>query len=260
MKKISIIGCLLAGLSLSSCAVIVQDEIGIKRRLGRMQPQVIPSGVRLINPFTTTVIRLPARTVNLEVTADLPSREGLTINTEISILYHIKTEKAHDILRDAGEGYVRTLILPVFRSAVADVSARFYAKDMHSSKRAEIEQAVKDQMASQLEARGFVIEAVLMKTVKLPSGLTRAIEEKLQAEQDAQRMEFILARERMEADRLKIQAQGISDYQKVIGQGLNPLILQYMSIEAFRELSKSGNSKVIITDGKSPILMNTNER
>lgn len=260
IEKTKIIALVIVALvSFASCTVIRQDEIGVKRKLGKLKSGVYNPGVRAINPFTTQIIKLPTRTVNLEVTADLPSKEGLTINTEISILYHIQTSKAIDILQEAGTDYETTLILPVFRSAVADVSAGFFAKDMHSSKRSEIEIAVKNHMHNILEERGFVIEAVLMKTVKLPAGLTGAIEEKLQAEQDAQRMEFILSREKMEAERLKIQAEGINEYQRIISQELSPLILQFMSIEAFKELANSNNSKVIITDGKTPMFLDTEE-
>jgi len=246
-------------LLLSSCSVIRQDEVGVKRKLGKLKPNIYNPGVRIINPFTTRIIKLPVRTVNLEVNADLPSKEGLTINTEVSILYHIIPSNAIDILQEAGVDYENNIILPVFRSAIADVSAGFFAKDMHSSKRAEIERAVKDYMQDILEERGFMIEAVLMKTVKLPAGLTQAVEEKLQAEQDAQRMEFVLKREKLEAERLKIQAEGINEYQRIIGQELTPMILQFMSIEAFKELAKSNNSKVIITDGNAPMLMNIEE-
>lgn len=259
MKTFKIFFLSISILLLSSCAVVRQDQIGIKRKWGKITPEVISPGMRVINPFSTFVIKLPARTVNLEVRANLPSKEGLTILTEISILYHLIPEKAAVILRDAGTDYENTLILPVFRSAVSDVSARFFAKDMHSSKRSQIEKEVQERMSGILLERGFVIESVLMKSVRLPEGLTQSIEEKLQAEQESQRMEFVLSREKMEADRLKIQAQGIRDYQRIISEGLNPMILQFMSIEAFKELSKSNNSKVIITDGKTPLMLNNEQ-
>ncbi|MEO1654862.1 MAG: prohibitin family protein [Bacteroidota bacterium] len=240
---------------LSSCAVIKQDEIGVKRKWGKISDQVLSPGVTSVNPFSTKVIRLPARTVNLEVQASLPSKEGLTILTDISILYHLIPEKANVILQNAGLGYENTIILPVFRSAIADVSARFFAKDMHSSKRSQIEQEVLERMQNLLEERGFEIESVLMKSVRLPVKLSQAIENKLEAEQEAQRMEFVLNRERQEANRLKIEAEGIRDYQKIISENLNSMVLQFMSIEAFRELAKSNNSKVIITDGKTPMMI-----
>jgi regulator of protease activity HflC (stomatin/prohibitin superfamily) len=111
-------------------------------------------------------------------------------------------------------------------------------------------------MSAQLGKRGINVQAVLMKSIKLPAGLARAIEDKLQAEQQSQQMEFVIQRERQEAERLKIQAEGVRDAQRIISEGLNPLIIQYKSIEAFQELSKSPNAKVILTDGKAPLMIN----
>ncbi len=241
---------------LSSCAIIRQDEVGIKRRLGRISDRIVLPGATAVNPFTQTVLRVPVRTVNLEVRLDLPSKEGLTIRSEISILYRIEPKDAPKILREAGIDYERVVILPVFRSAASDVTARFFAKDMHSSQRAAIEQEIKEQMTRILDGRGFIIENVLMKSVILPERLSQAIEAKLQAEQEAQQMEFILSREKLEAERIKIEAEGVRDAQKIIAEGLSPIIIQFRSIEAFERLSQSPNAKIIITDGKAPFLIN----
>lgn len=257
MKKVILFAIILG--IMTNCAVIRQDQIGVKRKFGKISDAILQPGLRGINPFSTTILRLPTRTVNLEVRLDLPSKEGLTIQCEISILYRVIPEQAPKILAQSGENYENVLILPVFRSASADVSARFFAKDMHSSQRAVIENEVREQMMKILESRGFIIESVLMKSVRLPQGLSKAIEEKLQAEQEAQRMEFILNRERQEAERRKIEAQGIRDAQKIISEGLNPLIIQFKSIEAFKELANSPNTKVIISDGKTPMLINQNQ-
>ena len=137
------------------------------------------------------------RTVNIEIASRLPSKEGLPVESVISILYHIKPEAAADVLENIGEDYEQVVISSVFRSAAADVCSQFFAKDMHTAKRAEIEAKIQERMSSLLSERGFDIEAVLMKTIKLPTGLARAVEEKLEAEQDAQRMEFVLQRERL---------------------------------------------------------------
>lgn len=241
---------------LSSCAVIRQDQIGVKRKLGKITGEVLYPGMVSINPFSTVVIKIPSRTINREVRMDLPSKEGLTISCEISILYKVVAEEASKILTESGLDFENVIIMPVFRSAAADVSARFFAKDMHSSQRAVIEHDIKEQMMKILGGKGFVIESVLMKSVRLPEGLSRAIEEKLRAEQEAQRMEFVLNQQRLEAERMKIEAAAIRDAQKIISEGLNPLIIQFKSIEAFRELANSPNSKVIITDGKTPMLIN----
>jgi regulator of protease activity HflC (stomatin/prohibitin superfamily) len=203
-----------------------------------------------LNPFTSSITRVPTRTVNLEVQIDLPSSEGLTIRTEISILYHVIGDSAIQVLQRVGPSYVGSLILPVFRSSSADVSARYLAKDMHTKSRANIEEAIKSQMMGHLEGRGVIIEAVLLKSVRLPENLSRAIEEKLEAEQESQRMTFVLERERQEADRRKIEAEGIRDANRLMSDGLTEQVLKYKAIEAYRELSKSNNAKVIITDGE----------
>jgi regulator of protease activity HflC (stomatin/prohibitin superfamily) len=127
---------------------------------------------------------------------------------------------------------------------------------MHSAQRANIEKEVTEQMSRILLPRGFEIEAVLLKNIQLPTGLARAVEEKLEAEQQAQRMEFLLDREKREAQRKIIEAEGIRDSQKIIAEGLTKAIIEWQSIEAFRELAKSPNSKIIMTDGKTPLLVN----
>lgn len=242
-------------LLISSCAVVRQGEVGVKRKLGKLDPKTMESGARLFNPLTTTVIKIPIRTVNVEIQSNLPSKEGLNVQSVISILYHIKKENASEIIENIGTNYEEVVIKSVFRSASADVCSRFYAKDMHTIKRAEIEDEIKTRMQDLLASRGFEIEAVLLKTIQLPPGLYMAVEDKLEAEQEAQRMEFVLQRERLEADRRKVEAEGIRDAQKILQEGISPQIIQWQSIEAFKELAKSPGSRVIITDGKAPFLI-----
>ncbi|MDX2195099.1 MAG: prohibitin family protein [Cytophagales bacterium] len=274
---------------MQSCKIVNQDEVGVKRTLGKVRNNVYGPGPHFFNPFISTVITAPVRTVNLQINMILPSKEGLNINAEISILYKIKTEELPKIVTQIGFGFENELISPVFRSAAADICSKFDAKDMHSSKRSQIELQIKEQMMEILEPRGFIIERVMMKSILLPAGLTRAIEEKLQAEQDALRMEFIKDRERKDAERKQIQAEGdkqsriiaaegmkrtmeleaegkanalkteadaIMKANEMIYKSLNPVILKYKSIEALEQLAKSNNAKVIITDGKMQPLMN----
>lgn len=254
MIKQSIFGLALLFI-LSSCAVVRQGEVGIKRKMGKLDNKVYNAGAVGFNPFTSTVIKVPVRTMNMEISSNLPSKEGLNVGAIISILYRIKADQAPSIVENIGLNYEEVVINSVFRSASADVCSKFFAKDMHTAQRSVIEKEITDRMSSVLSERGFEIEAVLLKTIQLPQGLARAVEQKLEAEQDAQRMQFLLDREKLEAQRKLVEAQGISDAQKVISQGLSPEILKWQSIEAFKELSKSPNSKVIITDGKSPMLI-----
>jgi prohibitin 1 len=283
---------------LTSCTIIRQGEVGVKRRLGKIDPVYVQQGPKGYNILTTTIIKVPTRTVNIEVKPDLPSKEGLTIRSEISILYRMKPESAPKIIQNIGLNYESEVILPVFRSASADVTAKFLAKDMHSGERTQIEQAIRKQMTEILEPSGFIIDNVLLKSIKLPDGLARTIEEKLQAEQEAQRMEFLKEREKRDAERRIIEAEGKKEIARIQAEGeknaaiiqaegrrsileieaigkanamkieaaatkmandtitktLTPEILRLRQIEAFRSLSNSNNTKLIMTDGKTPFL------
>jgi regulator of protease activity HflC (stomatin/prohibitin superfamily) len=242
---------------LTSCAVVRQGEVGVKRTLGTYKDKPYDSGLRVFNPFVSTIVKVSTQTENLEVALSIPSKEGLNIQAEVSILYNIKGRQVPELLRNIGTDYEENMILPIFRSAVADVSSRFFAKDMHTGERARIEHAIRDQMMVLMGDNGIIIEAVLLKSIKLPPSLAKAIEEKLEAEQNALRMEFILQQEQQEAERKRIQAGGVRDAQIIIAEGLSQEILQFKAIEAFMELSKSPNTKVIITDNSgTPLLMN----
>jgi len=239
----------------SSCVTVREGNVGVKRTIGKIKEPSLPAGPRWYNPFVSKIIIVPVNTQNLEVSLPLPSKEGLNVETQISILYHVESDKATDVVATIGEDYLNTIILPVFRAAAADVTAKFMAKDMHTGNRLDIEKAIRTKMMDILGDRGFVIEAVLLKSVTLPRGLYQAIEEKLQAEQEAQRMEFVLQKEKQEAERKKIEAGGVRDANKIISEGLTPEIIRYKSLEVYRELSKSPNAKVIIGGGEQPLLL-----
>ncbi len=243
---------------LSGCVVIREGEVGVKRTLGTYNDVVYENGVKVFNPFASRVFKISTQTENLEVGLNIPSKEGLTIFSEVSILYNIDGRKAPFLLKNIGTDYERNVILPVFRSAVSDVTARFFAKDMHSGERSTIESAIRDQMMSLMDGKGIEVEAVLLKSIQLPKSLAKAIEEKLEAEQQAQRMEFVLDQARREAEQKRIEAEGVRDAQIIIAEGLDSKILQFKSIEAFRELATSPNAKVIVTDGDLPVIMDTN--
>lgn len=257
--KIQVLLFSLAALLLSSCVVVRQDEVAIKRRAGKLIGDPMSEGMRMYNPFVARYIKVPIRNINKKINLDIPSKEGLTIGSEMSILYRIDPAQVTNLLREVGESYEEDLIAPVFRSALADVSARFMAKDMHTGQRVKIESAVQELMMETLAGKGIIVERVLMKRIILPQSLTNAIESKLSAEQDAQRMEFVLQRERQEAERKAIEAQGVANAQRILSEGLTPQVLEFNMIEAFKELSTSPNAKVIITDGETPMILNAEE-
>jgi len=272
---------------LISCSVVKPNQIGVKSTLGKINSKINQPGPVLFNPFSTKVIRLNVRTMNLSIRENLPSKEGLTILSESSILYHIKSEDVPKIIQETGLSFEENLILPVFRSAASDVCSRYYAKDMHSAKRNEIEKEIQKRLSEVCEQKGFVIEAVLLKSISLPPGLTKSIETKLEAEQEALRMEFVLDRQKKEMERQIIEAEGSkktnviqaeakAETTKIEAEGrakgieieakanknandmlsssINPNILKLKQIEAFMKLSTSPNTKTIITEGKGNLL------
>jgi prohibitin 1 len=287
MQNLKINFLLFSILFMTSCATIMPDQVGVKRTFGRIQNEVRQPGIVGFNPFTTRIVRVPVRTMNLAIIENLPSKEGLTIRSESSILYRIKPNAVPQILKETGMEFEEMLILPVFRSAASDVCSKYDAKNMHSAKRAEIEDEIKKRLVEVCEPKGFIIEAVLLKSITLPAGLSKSIEAKLEAEQDALRMQFVLDRQRQEAQRQiidaegakeiariqaegqknatiieaeakargnEIEAEGIKKANELISSSLNPNMLKFKQIEAFEKLSTSPNTKTIITDGKSPMV------
>jgi len=285
MKKLLFFAGLAAGFA--SCTVVRPHQVAVKSKLGKIDNKVRQAGPVAYNPFITKVIKVNVRTMNLSIKENLPSKEGLTILSESSILYHIKAEDVPKVIKETGLNYEENLILPVFRSAASDVCSRYYAKDMHSAKRNEIEQEIRKRLAEVCEEKGFVIEAVLLKSISLPQGLTRSIEAKLEAEQEALRMEFVLDRQKKEMDRQLIEAEGAkknaiiqaearAETAKIEAEGkaksieieakanksandmlnssLTPNVLKMNQIQAFMKLSTSPNTKTIITDGKGGVI------
>ena len=239
-----------------SCAVIRPGEVGIKQRLGKFTGGVVKEGAVLYNPITSRVVKESTQTQNVKLILSLPSKEGLSVKSEISILYRLDEDMVASILENLGKNY-ESIVTSVFRSAASDVCAQFFAKDMHSGMRSKIENEILDKMKTNLEkqADGIKLIAVLMKSIQLPRGLANSIERKLQAEQDAMRMEFVLSQEKQEAERKIISAQGERDAQIIISEGLTEGIIRIKAIDAFKQLSKSNNAKVILTDGKTPLMV-----
>jgi regulator of protease activity HflC (stomatin/prohibitin superfamily) len=244
----------LALVVLQSCTVVRPGEVGIKQRMGKLSNEITTQGPALFNPFTSKIIKASVQTNDLEQNLSLPSKEGLSVNAQVSILYRLEREKVARIIETYGLSY-ENIISNVFRSASADVSSNFFAKDMHSGMRSNIEAQIKTKMGDVLLKQGIIVESVLMKSIQLPVGLASSVERKLQAEQDAMRMEFVLQQEKLEAERKIIAAKGTRDSQKIVAEGLNNDIIKLRSIEAFLELSKSNNAKIILTDGKTPFLI-----
>lgn len=252
LKKVTIV--LISVLLLSSCAVIRPGDIGFKQKFGKMSKKAKTEGLILYNPFVTKVIKTSLQTKNIELSITLPSKEGLSVISQISILYRLDKTMVQKVISTYGFDY-ENIISVIFRSASADVCAQFFAKDMHSGMRSKIELSIKEKMDLILTKQGIIIESVLMKSIQLPPGLATSIEQRLQAEQDAMRMDFLKQQAERQAEIKIIEAKGERDAQKILSEGLTPEIIKIKSIEAFKLLSDSPNSKIIITNGTTPFLI-----
>lgn len=258
MKKI--IAVVAVAALFTNCAVIRPGEAGIKQTLGKFSDHVVTQGTMVYNPLISRVLKESTQTNNVDLIMSLPSKEGLSVDAEISILYRLEQNKIPSVLRNLGQGY-EDIITSVFRSASSDVCAKFLAKDMHSGMRADIEQEIKVKMNENLlkQAEGIELISVLMKRIRLPMGLSTSIEQRLEAEQDALRLVFVIEQAKLEAQQKIIIAEGQRDAQVILATGLTPEIIKIRSLEAYDKLAESANSKLIITDGQTPLLLNDNQ-
>lgn len=240
------------------CAIIRPGEIGIKQTLGRIRGRELRQGVNFYNPFASKVIRINVRIVESFNNLPLPTKEGLSVNTEISLLYHVKPEAANEVYLKLGSNYEEVMVLSNFRATAREISARFYAKELYATERSKVETAIAEELSQHISKYGFVVDAVLLKDIILPPQMVQAIQEKVNAEQSALKMDFVIQLQKKEAERKIIEAEAIKKAQDIINSSLTDKQLQYNHIEMLKSLSTSPNSKIIITDGKSP-LMNTME-
>jgi len=257
MNKLFYFGCAAIVLGSVSCRVVRPGELGIKQTLGKMHGGPQLPGTVFFNPFTTRVVKINTRIVESFQTLPLPTKEGLSVNAEISLLYHIKPEEATNVYQKFGTNYQEVMVLSNFRATAREISARYYAKELYATERQKVEKAIADELRSHIEQYGFIVDAVLLKDIVLPPQIMQAIESKVYAEQDALKMDFVIQKQKKEAERQKIEAEGIKAAQDILSQSLNEKILEYSRIKMYEALMSSGNSKVIITDGKTPVFTTT---
>ena len=261
LSGIALIGMLFfAVLALVQClTVIPAGNVGVVDVFGTVSDNTLKAGINPVNPFAR-VIKFSIQTQELKEVMDVPSKEGLTVQLEISLLFHMNPERAADVYRTVGENYVEVLVEPQFRSVARGVTAGYDAKALYTSEREMLAQQILRELEGIISPRGVEVEYTPLRRVGLPPGLTQAIEEKLRAEQESQRMQFVLTKERQEADRKRIEAQGISDFQNIVAKGISEQLLRWKGIEATEKVAQSPNTKVIIVGaGKDglPIILDT---
>ncbi|MFC1569079.1 prohibitin family protein [bacterium] len=229
--------------------IIPAGSVGVVKIFESVKPTVLESGLRIVNPFAT-IINLSVRTQELKEVMNVPSKEGLTVKLEVSALYHLDKDKAAQIYEKVGSNYEDIILIPQFRSVSRGVTASFEAKALYTTAREELSKQIKLQLQELVGPRGVIIESSPLRSVTLPARLTQAIEEKLQAEQESQRMEFILLKEAQEAERKRIEAKGIADFQNIVTKGISEPLLRWKGIEATEKLASSQNAKIVIVGGK----------
>jgi len=225
--------------------VIPAGHVGVKDFFGIVSKNVLPPGVHLVFPMTR-VVRMSTQTQQVKEAAEVPSQEGLTMDLEASLLYRLDPDKAAEIYRTVGSDYEGTVVEPQIRSAIREITASYDAKALYSSEREKIAQEISDQFAKLTKDRGIITESVLLRKIGLPPIVANAIQEKLRREQEAEQMKFVLQKEQQEAERKRIEAQGIADFQRIVAAGISPQLLEWKGIEATEKLALSPNSKIVV--------------
>ncbi|MEZ5293681.1 MAG: prohibitin family protein [Vicinamibacterales bacterium] len=231
----------------ASCAFRTIDTgyVGVTTLFGKLTGEQLPEGLHLVNPLKR-VAKMSVRTQEIKEHADVPSSEGLIIGLETSLLYRLDPARAGEVYQRIGPGYVEVVVVPNLRSVMRAVTAAHTANALYSEGRDQVAQQMLDQLKRILDPRGVLVETVLLRDIRLPDTLRAAIEAKQQAEQQAQQMQFVLARERQEAERKRIEAQGVSDFQRIVSTGISQQLLEWKGIEATEKLVNSSNSKIVV--------------
>lgn len=225
--------------------MIPAGHVGVVDFFGNVSDQTLYPGINLVNPMAN-VVKFDARTQEIKETMNVPSKEGLSVELEISLLFSLSFENANRIYKSVGENYVDKILLPQFRSVVRGVTASYEARALYTAQREELAKKIENELSRLVQPRGITLEAAPLRQIILPAGLTASIEEKLKAEQESQRMQFVLEREKQEAERKRIEAKGIADFQDIVSKGISDQLLRWKGIEATEKLANSPNSKIVV--------------
>ncbi|CAB9522954.1 Prohibitin-2 [Seminavis robusta] len=228
----------------SSWFVVPPGEIGVVVTLGQVSS--FGQGLHWRIPYASHLVMLSAKTQKLDEQNNVPTKEGLSVQLDTAILFRLDASKAGELYSRIGPDYVNVVIAPEAASATRGLTSESEAKELYTSGRNAIQDALKQELKETLGPRGIIIEDVLLKDIHLPEQLTHAIEAKVKAEQDSQRMQFVLAKEEQEAKRKAIEAQGIADFQRIVSSGISDELLRWKGVEATEKLAESCNSKLVI--------------
>ncbi|MBK8442723.1 MAG: prohibitin family protein [Sphingobacteriales bacterium] len=267
LRLVSIAAIIVGALS-SMVIQIDAGMVGVKNLFGKVNDKVLESGLHLINPLTK-IHELDARTQNYTMSGvhdegdqsgddaiRVLSSDGLEVTIDLTVLYRIIPTEAPKIIREIGREYQSVIVRPITRTKIRDNAVYYNAVDLYSTKREEFQNRIFKDISAEFKARGLELEELLVRNINLPESVKLTIESKINAEQEAQKMAFVLQKERQEAERKRVEAQGITDYQKILNSSLSDQMLRYETIKAYRELATSNNAKVVIMgDNKTPLIL-----
>jgi prohibitin 1 len=229
----------------SSVTRVSTGHVGVLTLFGRVTGEVLGEGIHLINPLKSNN-EMSIQTQTIKESASVPSSEGLVMNLDTSLIYHLNPERAADVYQKIGANYENVVVEPTLRAAIRESTASHTANALYTGEREMVAKQIYDQLTTQLNQRGLIVENVLLRDIQLPGTLKASIEAKQQAEQEALAMNFRLQKEKQEAERKRIEAGGIRDFQQIVAQGISPQLLEWKGIEATENLAKSMNSKVVV--------------
>lgn len=259
---------ILLGIFSSMFKQIDAGKVGVKSLYGSVQSDVLESGLHVINPLLD-ITTFDIQTQNYTMSAvhnegaqegddaiRVLSNDGLEVVIDLTVLYRVIPNDAPKILKGIGENYTDKIVRPVTRTRIRDNAVYYDAVALYSTRREEFQQRIFKSIETDFKKRGLVLEQLLIRNINLPASVKTTIESKINAEQDAQKMTFVLQKEKQEAERKRVEAQGIADYQRIISTGLSDKQLQYEQIKAQKELAASPNTKIIFMNGKNtPVIL-----
>jgi regulator of protease activity HflC (stomatin/prohibitin superfamily) len=258
----------LIGILIACIVQIEAGEIGVQKLFGKVQNDVLPSGLHFINPLLD-VEKMDIRTQNYTMSGvhdegakqgddaiRVLTSDGLEVVIDLTVLYKVLPTDAPRIVRETGLDYINKIVRPVTRTKIRDNAVYYDAVSLYSTKRDEFQNRIFKSIEGDFKRRGMLLEQILIRNITLPIMVKTAIEQKITAEQDAQKMQFVLQKERQEAERKRVEAQGIADYQRIINESLTDRQLQYEQIKAMKELAGSTNAKMVIMGkGNTPVIL-----
>ena len=256
---------------ISNCFVQVDaGQVGVKKMFGKIQNDVLESGLHFINPLYE-VEKIDVKTLNYTMsgvhnegdkTGDdaikVLTADGLEVTIDLTVLFRVNKTEAPKLLKETGVDFQEKIVRPISRTKIRDNAVYYDAISLYSTKRDEFQARIYKSIEDEFTKRGLQLENLLVRNITLPASVKAVIEQKINAEQDAQKMKFVLLKEKQEAERKRVEAQGISDYQRIINVGLTDNQLQYEQIKAMKELALSTNAKVIVMGkGNAPIILDS---